>query len=153
MKKIVQSIAVAALTLAMTACSTRVADLTVASTKNLNFQSDALVLGNRVQGSDGAHLILFIPTGQPQVKEAVDNAIEQDRCVVGLADAVMNYDFFLIPILGGSFAYTVEGTQIIDKNIRGCENWSPSAQRSFEPLKDPVIKKQELSVYPSRTAR
>lgn len=101
-------------------CSMRVADLTLGSTKNVDVNHNHFVEGPRVTGEDTAAVVLF-PLGIPTIKEAVDRAIEQDKCAVGLTDVVvtqLNHHF-----LFGSIGYRIEGTLLIDKEKKGCENW------------------------------
>ncbi|MDG6881562.1 Uncharacterised protein [Phocoenobacter uteri] len=96
--------------LLLSACTTRVADLTVASSKNMNLNSTKLAYGKRVQGIHQSASIA-------NMKEAMDRAIEQDRCVVGLSDVVISVKqgFFTV-------GYVVKGTQIIDRSLPGCSN-------------------------------
>ena len=106
-------------TLLLTGCSNRIADFTVTSTKNVNLNSTGLVIGDRTTGEDGAAIILIVPTGIPNMKEAVDNAIETDRCSVGLSNVVISkFDAWFV--LGGYTAYQVEGNHIIDTKLTGC---------------------------------
>ena len=68
----------------------------------------------RIKGEDKAHIIIFIPTGNPNVKEAVDKAIESMPGCVALLDGVIDYKWFYIPYIYGQSAYIVEGTPLID---------------------------------------
>lgn len=105
--------------LILSGCSARVADMTVASTKNYNLNSNKFVKGARVIGEDSAPVFIF-PLGVPNVKTAMDRAIEKNRCAVALSDVVVtqyNHSF-----LFGKFGYTIEGTQVIDRSQPGCEN-------------------------------
>lgn len=100
-------------------CTVRVADMTVASTKNYNINSSKFVKGKRVIGEDNYPVILF-PTGIPNMKTAMDNAIQQDGCAVGLTDVVMsqlNHSFLV-----GMIGFRVEGDLIIDTSRQGCAN-------------------------------
>jgi hypothetical protein len=123
MKKIILTLAIMS-TIVLSGCSTRVADFTVVSTKNMNLNSGELVSGDRVEGSDGVPVVLF-PLGRPNIKEATDHAIENDRCVVGLTDVVL--DQFAFAFIIGYISFDIEGTQVVDKSLPGCENWSPKA--------------------------
>ncbi len=99
-------------------CSVRVADMTVSSTKNYNINSGKFVKGERVTGED-RHAVVLFPLGIPNVKTAMDRAIEQDKCAVGLSDVVvtqLNHSFLI-----GTFGYRIEGNQIIDASQPGCE--------------------------------
>jgi len=73
MKKLLVSV-LAMSTIAFTGCSVRMADMTVASTKNYNLNSNQFVKGERVKGEDKVPVILF-PLGIPNFKTAVDRAI------------------------------------------------------------------------------
>jgi len=100
-------------------CATRVADMTVGSSKNYNINSTQFVKGKRVTGQDVAPVILF-PFGIPHMKTAMDKAIEQDPCAVGLTDVVITHlnQSFLI----GRIGWRVEGDLIIDGNLPGCQS-------------------------------
>ncbi|GJA96420.1 MULTISPECIES: hypothetical protein [Aeromonas] len=103
---------------ALSGCTMRVADMTVGSTKNYNINGAKFVKGQRVAGEDSYPVILF-PLGIPNVKTAMDRAIEQDKCAVGLTDVVvtqMNHAFLV-----GSIGFKVEGDQIIDTSLQGCD--------------------------------
>ncbi|GEA02564.1 hypothetical protein KUL17_14610 [Alteromonas sp. KUL17] len=101
-------------------CAQRVADFTLASTKNIDINKGDFVKGPRVKGEDSKPVIIF-PLGIPNVKEAADKAIESDKCAVGLTDVTA--DSVVFSFLIGYIAYEVEGDLVIDKNISGCENW------------------------------
>lgn len=116
MKKVVLTVIAAAAI--MSGCTVRVADMTVASTKNYNINSSKFVKGARVIGEDNYPVIIF-PTGIPNMKTAMDHAIQKDECAVGLTDVVMsqlNHSF-----LFGMIGFRVEGDLIIDTSRPGCE--------------------------------
>jgi hypothetical protein len=118
MKKLILIVAGAIL---LSGCTVRVADLTVASSKNYNLNSTQFVKGKRVTAEDTYPVILF-PTGIPNVKTAIDRAIEQDRCAVGLTDMVvsqLNHAFIF-----GKIGVRVEGNLLLDRTVAGCENAS-----------------------------
>ncbi|MEG5266479.1 hypothetical protein TRP66_19500 [Pseudomonas sp. JDS28PS106] len=117
MKKIALAILLGA-TL-VSGCTVRVADMTVASTKNYNINASKFVKGKRVTGEDNYPVILF-PLGIPNMKTAMDHAIEQDNCAVGLTDVVMsqlNHSFIV-----GMIGFRVEGDLVIDTSRQGCAN-------------------------------
>lgn len=75
--------------------------------------------GVRVIGED-RYPVVIIPFGLPNIKTAMDNAIQKDHCAVGLSDVVMsqlNHSF-----LFGAIGYRVEGDLIIDNTLPGCAN-------------------------------
>ncbi|CEO39373.1 hypothetical protein [Photobacterium kishitanii] len=119
MKKIV-TISFIASTLLLTGCAQRIADFTLASTKNVNLNNGHFVEGPRVVGED-TKAIFIVPLGVPSIKEASDNAIEQDRCAVGLTDVAADSEFF--SFLVGYVKYKIEGNLLIDKSKPGCESW------------------------------
>lgn len=102
-------------------CTYRVADLTIASTKNVNFDSQQLSKGKKVIAED-TYPVLIIPFGIPNVKTATDKAIEQNKCAVGLTDVVvtqLNHAFIV-----GEVGVRVEGNLLIDKSLSGCSQAS-----------------------------
>ncbi|WP_088458563.1 hypothetical protein [Acinetobacter soli] len=105
-------------TFTFSGCAIRMADLTVASTKNYNMNSNQFVKGERVQGEDKVPVVLF-PLGIPNFKTAVDRAIEKNPCSVALSDVVITQlnQAFLV----GQIGYRVEGTQIIDTAQPNCK--------------------------------
>ncbi|HGY5111365.1 MULTISPECIES: hypothetical protein [Citrobacter] len=103
----------------LSGCSQRVADLTVASTKNYNMNGGQFVTGNRVTGEDSSAIVIF-PLGMPNVKEAADRAIEQNRCAVGLTNVVVEQ--YVYAFLFGVQGFTVEGNLVLDKTLPGCFN-------------------------------
>ncbi|MCY1271079.1 hypothetical protein D9M68_317210 [compost metagenome] len=113
------SLALLALTAAvgLNGCTMRIADLTVASSKNVNLNSGALTEGRRVTGSDSVPVILF-PLGFPNMEEAIDRAIEKDKCAVGLSDVVIGQEAFAFIV--GYQAINVEGNLLIDAAKPGC---------------------------------
>ena len=57
-------------------CTQRMIDFTVISSKNMQLQFPSEATGPRVEGQDMV-LFVIIPFGTPNLKEAVDRAIEQ----------------------------------------------------------------------------
>lgn len=113
----------------LSGCSVRVADLTVASTKNIDLNNDAsesyklgssprFIKGPRVKGDDYIP-VFIVPFGIPDVEEAADNAIEHDKCAVALSDVVINQNNY--SFLFGTIGYVVEGDLVIDRMLPGCE--------------------------------
>lgn len=137
MKKILAGIALGSLMLS--GCAVRVADLTVASTKNYNLNSNQFVKGERVTADDSVPVVLF-PLGIPNMKTAMDKAIEKNKCSVALTDVVitsLNYAFLV-----GKIGYRVEGTQVIDTSQENCKLSSNSSEKNQER---PLILSPSLS--------
>lgn len=116
MKKLV--IAALGATLFLTGCTHRITDLTLGSTKNYNINSNQFIKGERVTGKDSVPVVIF-PFGIPNLKTAIDRAIEGNKCAVALSDVVVyqeNYSFIV-----GSMGFRVEGTEVIDQGQPGCK--------------------------------
>ncbi|WP_139959918.1 hypothetical protein [Flavicella sediminum] len=103
----------------LTSCSQRVMDFTIVSSKNLEFSKfPTYKKGNtRVSGKDKKPIIIIIPTGYPNGKEAMDRAIESVPGAVALLDGVLTYKWFYIPYIYGEYIYIIEGTPLIDPNL------------------------------------
>lgn len=116
--RIKQLLVVLCLGLFVTSCTTRLTDFTVLSSKNVDLsQMGKYERGkDRVEGEDIAHIILFIPTGMPNLKEAIDRAIEATPGCVALADGVVSSRAFWFLVYGQN-AYIVEGSPIIDPSL------------------------------------
>jgi len=106
--------------LAVTGCKTRFVDFTIISTKNVDLSKmGTFKRGARTEGVDKIYIIIFIPTGQPNLKEAIDRAIESVPGGVALLDGVVSQGFFYIPYIYGEANFTVEGTVLIDPSLSG----------------------------------
>jgi hypothetical protein len=107
MKKALMSIiALAVVAVAFTGCTRRIGDFTMVTTKNYERQVQYKMVG-RMEGKSIKMMILFIPTGQPDLKDAVDEAIQAGNGVY-LANAVIEYTNWYA-LLFGQFGYTVTG--------------------------------------------
>ncbi len=92
-------------------CTQRILDFTVISSKNTNLRVKDEGKGQRVKGEDKAVYFIF-PLGNPQVKNALDRAIEAaGPGYDALLDGVI-YNHFNVFLLVGSFGFSVEGTPI-----------------------------------------
>lgn len=119
MKNVISGIAIAALLLS-TGCTTRFVDFTTISSKNIDMSRGAeFVRGKqRVTGEDKARIIVFIPTGRPDAKEALDRAIESTPGAVALLDGVISTKWWYIPYVYGEQTILVEGTPLIDPKLK-----------------------------------
>lgn len=98
--------------MAVTGCTQRVLDFTVISSKQMEMRIEDAGKGNRVEGKDGVYWFITIPLGTPNLKEAVDRAIESagpgyDALIDGVIYA-QNYWY----IVTGYSGYKVVGTPI-----------------------------------------
>ena len=65
---------------AVAGCRTRVGDLTVVTTRNVNLDSvdlDTKPTLRNVEGRDTVFMFLFIPFGFPHLEDAVDDALDK----------------------------------------------------------------------------
>ena len=101
-KSVVCSIFIVALVFSLMSCSYRLGDFTILSTKNYNVEAEYKKVG-RFEGKDSVFVIFGIPFGQPNIENAVDEAIEKGKGVY-LTDAVLELKNGLF-----SMGYEVKG--------------------------------------------
>lgn len=107
---------IAILCIFATACSQRILDFTVISSKNvdLSHAADFRRATGRVVGEDSKPIITIIPTGDPSIKEAMDRAIESVPGAVALVDGAITAHSWYFPYIFGELSIEVEGTPLID---------------------------------------
>ncbi|MFH1673322.1 MAG: hypothetical protein ABIF87_07855 [Pseudomonadota bacterium] len=100
-------------------CTQRLTDFTVISSKNVDLSRAAeFKRGSaRVEGRDTTYIIIFFPTGIPNLKEAIDRAIEDVPGAVALVDGVVTFEHWYIPLIFGQQSYVVEGLPLIDRSL------------------------------------
>lgn len=121
MYKKVKGFIATGLLLSLMGCTMRLVDFTIISTKNLDLSRAASFerAKSRVEGEDSAMIIIFIPTGMPSIKEAVDRAIEGVPGAIALVDGVVTQKYFWF--IFGQTSYVVEGTPLIDSSLASVE--------------------------------
>ena len=102
-------------------CTTRLTDFTAISTKNIDWSKAETYqrATTRTTGKDTTYIIIIIPTGSPNMKEAIDRAIESVPGAVALVDGVLYHNSWYIPYIYGESSYVVEGTALIDPELVG----------------------------------
>ena len=112
-------LAVFSTVLCISSCTNRLVDFTIISTKNVDLSRAAQFKKSdtRKEGKDLTHIILFIPIGRPNMKEAIDRAIESTKGAVALVDGVVYSKFFWIPSIYGQQSFIVEGSPLIDQSL------------------------------------
>jgi hypothetical protein len=93
-------------------CSSRVGDYSIISTKNTELGKRYARMAPdsaKVAGTDTKSIMIVIPTGIPNFKEAIDRSIETKGRQL-LSDAVIYYDYFYIPMVYGEQKTKTEGT-------------------------------------------
>lgn len=118
--KIFTLIAAVAAAASLSGCTHRYIDFTTISSKNMDMSRGAEFERGygRVVGEDKAHIIIFIPTGTPNAKEALDRAIESTPGAVALLDGVITHKSWWIPYIYGQSTIEVEGTPLIDPRLK-----------------------------------
>jgi len=105
-------IIIIATALFMPGCTVRTADLTLVSTKNIDYTDMNVNMkqGKRYKGEDCTYTLLGIPLGQvmPNLKTAVDDALQQGGGNIMLDE--VTYVKGAWYILGTMSCYDVEGT-------------------------------------------
>ena len=135
------------LAVTLSSCSYRMLDFTLVSTKNVDLsKASSFERGKqRVDGEDMIHYIFYIPLGRPNLKEAVDRAIETTPGCIALVDGVV-YAKFWWAILYGQQSFLVEGTPLIDKSLANNSNdFSKYKKISIDKNGD-ITEVEEISV-------
>ncbi len=113
MKKFVSYLLIIFLVSALyTGCTYRVTDFTVISTRNVNV---AGARGERVEGRDSGFWMAYIPIVRPNLKEALDEAIEK-----GNGDCLMDgvvYRYFYFFLFFSIDGYKVVGTVVNTREV------------------------------------
>lgn len=113
MKKI---LSIALITALISGCSTstRIGDFTVASTKNMNVKEAThnVDYKTRLVGADTKEAFFIFPAGIPDMKEAMDNAIEKQPGAVGMSNVTVKFNRFIIPFIYESKTYEIEGNPV-----------------------------------------
>lgn len=143
MKKILFSVGAFLLLVGMSSCSHRLTDFTVISTRNVPLGNEAASLqkaNQRVKGVDRAHTILFLPIGTPNMKEAIDKAIDKYPGAIGLVDGVVKSKGWSV-LLYGQSSFVVEGTPLYEadakeRNISTGNNQSGETMVFFHEVKE-----------------
>ena len=101
--------------LVLSACTTRLGDLTILSTKNVSTMPK--VVQRTVEGEDCIHLALFIPVSgrlNPTIDEALDNAMSNVPEGNVMTD-VAQYNDLLFTFLYNRTCYRVKGDVGVQK--------------------------------------
>src|SRR5690554_3784092 len=104
------------LAVVLSGCAQRVTDFTVLSTKNVELDRvhEFERHDGRVRGVDRTHIIVAFPTSIPNIKEAIDQAIESVPGGVAMVDGVVTLYWFYLPLLYGQQWYSVRGDVLVD---------------------------------------
>lgn len=107
--------------LSVVGCATRITDFTLLSTKNIDLAkaSNFKRASNRAVGEDKVFILIFIPFGQPHVKDAVDNALKDVPGAIALVDGVVRTKGWWF--IFGESGIVVEGTPLIDPSLASAD--------------------------------
>lgn len=105
-------------------CVRTITDFTIVSTKNVDLSRAAEFKWSprMVRGRDVVHWVTIFPlswSGDPELKPAIDRAIQSVPGCVALVDGRIRESFWYIPLLYGQHSLIAEGTPLIDPNIFG----------------------------------
>lgn len=147
----------------LSGCTQKVFDFAILSTKKIDF-SKAQYLersSQRVEGIDKVYIIIFIPTGQVDVEQAIDNAINKIPNCVALLDGALYTKSFWIPYIYGESSAIIKGTPLVlseksnDRTpiygtIKMSENGEVSDYREisskrYDLLKNRILKSNNVS--------
>ena len=111
----ITNILAASAAMLMAGCTTRIGDFTIYSTKNIDVKKSLHTVdtSRRVTGRDAKYLFVFIPLGQPNLKEAADNAEQKVPECVGLSDVAVRVGGWWA-ILTGQTWIEIEGNPIFE---------------------------------------
>lgn len=118
-----------AMLLMLSSCTHRLTDFTVISTRNVPIGTEPVDLAKadkRVNGVDKISIVLGIPFGSPNMKEAIDKALDKYPGAVGLADGVIKAKYWTCFFYGQS-SYVVEGTPLYEYKDNMSGNSTPTA--------------------------
>ncbi len=94
-------------------CTQRLGDFTVLSSKNIdmtNFNTEGAEKSKPVMGED-RRVIVILPGSAPNLKEAVDRALENGNAQV-LTNAVVYYTAWYVPYVCGEMKFEVKGNAV-----------------------------------------
>ena len=95
------------LLLLFTGCSTRVADFTIISTKNIDMDGNYELVESNVKGKDVTPIIVYIPIGSPSIENAIDDALNSvDGDIMTDVTVRSNIWWF---VYFGTYTYVVVG--------------------------------------------
>lgn len=90
-------------------CSTRYGMLTIATTKNVNINMQEFEkVADGVTGNSTKHIIIIIPTGNPTIEDALEDALKKTKGDL-MQNVVIYYKWWYIPYVFGEFKFEIKG--------------------------------------------
>ena len=109
---------VTAVWICLSSCTTHLTDLSVISNKNIaldNIDIDRSPQRKLVVGEDKKFIFLFIPLGQPKIREAVNDALKKGNGdLIVDASLYVKYWWFLV----GQTSIEIKGTVVNTKGVQ-----------------------------------
>ena len=100
---------VVVLVVVLCGCTTLYGQLTVGSTKNIDINNKKFELVEEgVTGEDSKAIIIIIPTGDPSIEDAMDDALSKAGGQI-MQNVDIYYKWFYIPYIFGKFSFIIEG--------------------------------------------
>jgi len=117
MRKILMFLFVSLFILVLSGCATRIANFTIASTKNIDINSSYIVdTSKQVKGEDVIHVYCIVSTGTPDMIEAMNDAMAKAPGSVGLSNVSVKFGTYYIPLIYGAQWYEIEGNPVYENN-------------------------------------
>ena len=121
--------AIALAATALLGCTQNLGEFSILTTKTMDVAKQLYRVDDRqkLQGGDSVFQLttgfmlsgVHLAAGGPNIKEAIDNAIESDPRAVALSDATITKYKYLIPIIDmGIWGFEVEGNAVYEEDIR-----------------------------------
>ncbi len=106
--------------LLLTSCSQSLFNFTLISTKNIEFNKLSLLekSDKKTRGEDKASIIVFIPTKNIKIDQAITNTIDGIPGCVALLDGVVYSKYWWIPYIYGEQKFVIEATPLIDPSTK-----------------------------------
>ncbi|MGB7297241.1 MAG: hypothetical protein WBC70_16795 [Candidatus Aminicenantales bacterium] len=138
-KYLVCFIFIVALAFSLTSCSYRLGDFTIISTKNYNATLKYKMVG-RFEGKDSVFVLFGIPFGQPNIENAVDEAIEKGNGVY-LTNAVLEIKSGLF-----SMGYNVKGDVYAEASESDLTDLNAELFELILVDNEPILKNEKRTV-------
>lgn len=117
---LIKALTILVTALLVSGCSTKLTDFTLLATKNADFSRlSEFQKGNRPgQGANTLYIILFLPTEEQPMKEAIDRAMASVPGCAALADGAIYLQNYYWLLAAGAVRYVVEATPVIDPKLK-----------------------------------
>lgn len=131
----------------LTSCSQNLFNFTLVSTKNIELEklSSLEKSVERTTGRDKASIIIFIPTRQIKIDQAISNTIDGIPGCVALLDGVVYSKFWWIPYIYGEQKIVIEATPLVDPSVTKQAKTVPKYAKIFLDKKGKIKSIESIS--------